>query len=62
MYIKRVSVKDFLTYAGTHELRGETELSQSINAFVGKNGSGKSSLLKAITFALTDKYSKQTKQ
>ena len=62
MFIKRVTVKDFLTYAGTQVLRDDTELSQSINAFIGKNGSGKSSLLKAITFILTDKYSGLTKQ
>ena len=55
-------MKDFLTYAGKHVLENETELSQSINAFVGENGSGKSSLLKAITFVLTDNYIGLTKQ
>lgn len=42
-------------------LQGNMSLSQSCNLIVGKNGCGKSSFLKAITYVLSDRYSKLTR-
>ena len=57
LFIKKVAVKDFLTYRDLAVLStDEGTLSQGTNVLVGKNGSGKSSLLKAIAFVLSEKY------
>lgn len=53
MYIKRVTVTGFKTY------RTETtldELTPHCNLILGKNGSGKSNLIDAVQFVLSDKY------
>lgn len=50
MYIKRISVCGFRTY------RSETvfDFTRGINCIVGFNGSGKSNILKALEFVLSD--------
>lgn len=53
MHIKRVVLRGFKTY------RTETvidTLTPACNLILGKNGSGKSNLLDAIQFVLTEKY------
>ena len=60
LFIKKVSIKDFMTYQ-EFNLAGNMTLSQSCNLIVGKNGCGKSSFLKAITYVLSDRYSKLTR-
>jgi len=54
MHIKSLTIRGFKTY------RQETvisDLSAHANMFLGKNGSGKSNLLDAVQFVLSDKYS-----
>ena len=58
LFIKKVAIKDFLTYK---DFTLDT-LSQKCNLVLGKNGSGKSSFLKAIIYVLSDRYSNWTKQ
>jgi len=53
LFIKKVAIKDFLTYRECSYLV-ENELSPSCNLILGKNGSGKSSLLRAIIYVLSD--------
>jgi structural maintenance of chromosome 3 (chondroitin sulfate proteoglycan 6) len=52
MYIKSVTVKGFKTYKEETTI----DLSPQSNLILGKNGSGKSNLLDAIQFVLSDKY------
>ena len=58
LFIKKVAIKDFLTYK---DFTLDT-FSQKCNLVLGKNGSGKSSFLKAIIYVLSDRYSNWTKQ
>lgn len=53
MHIKRVVVRGFKTYRTE---TGIDEFTPHCNLVLGKNGSGKSNLLDAISFVLTDKY------
>jgi structural maintenance of chromosome 3 (chondroitin sulfate proteoglycan 6) len=58
LFIKKVTIKDFLTYQDfTLDM-----LAPRCNLVLGKNGSGKSSFLKAIIYVLSDRYSNWTKQ
>ena len=43
-------------------MEGQSGLNKGCNLIVGKNGSGKSSFLKAIIYVLSDRYSDYTKQ
>ena len=55
LFIKQVDVKDFLTYRDMQGIAVEgAMLSPHLNILVGKNGFGKSSLLKAISFVLSE--------
>ena len=59
MHIKRVVIRGYKTY------RNETiidDFSPQCNLILGKNGSGKSNLLDAISFVLTDKYTSLTSE
>ena len=57
-----MAVKDFLTYRDMQVINVDGALSSGLNVLLGKNGSGKSSLLKAISYVLTDRFSSLTKQ
>jgi len=56
-------MKDFLTYEQYNSTKIDTlDLNKGFNLIVGKNGSGKSSYLKAISYVLTDQYNGLSKQ
>ena len=61
LFIKRVAIKDFLTYRDVQVINVDGNMSPGLNVLLGKNGSGKSSLLKAIAYVLTDRFSSLTK-
>ena len=61
LFLKKVVIKNFLTYPEC-KLFVEDQLSPSCNLILGKNGSGKSSFLKAIIFVLSDRLSNLSKQ
>ena len=54
-------MKDFLTYEKFGP-DSNLDLSPGFNLIIGKNGNGKSSLLKAISYVLTDQFNHCTKQ
>jgi structural maintenance of chromosome 3 (chondroitin sulfate proteoglycan 6) len=57
LFIKKVSIKNFLTYQEfVMEGEGNDGLNPGCNIILGKNGSGKSSFLKAIIYVLSDRY------
>jgi len=53
LHIKRVTIRGFKTYRQETVI---TDISPHVNIVLGKNGSGKSNLLDAIQFVLSDKY------
>lgn len=54
MYIKQLIIQGFKTYKDRTVI---DEFSSHVNIVLGKNGAGKSNLLDAIQFVLSDKYS-----
>ena len=60
MHIKNVAIEAFLSYEKLE--MAELKLDRGCNLILGKNGSGKSSFLQAIIFALSDKFKSMTKQ
>ena len=54
MYLKHINVKKFRTY---NDLQVLEEFSPSINLILGRNGSGKSNVIAAIAYVLTDYFS-----
>ena len=61
LFIKKVVMNDFLTFKKANFFK-DNEFSSGCNILLGKNGSGKSSLLKAIMFVMSDRYNNLTKQ
>jgi DNA repair exonuclease SbcCD ATPase subunit len=59
MHIKNVAIEAFLTYEKLE--MAELKLDKGCNLILGKNGSGKSSFLQAIIFALSDKFKSMNK-
>ena len=49
MHIKSVAIEGFLSYEKL-QMNGDLQLSQGCNLILGKNGSGKSNLLKGKHF------------
>lgn len=50
MWVKRFKVKNFSSFSDS----GWIDLDRSVNLFIGQNNSGKSALLKALNFPLTE--------
>ncbi|MGI0035863.1 MAG: AAA family ATPase, partial [Nitrososphaera sp.] len=53
--ITDIRLQDFISHRDTH-----LEFGKGITVFVGHNGSGKSSVIDAITFSLFGKHSRQS--
>ena len=60
MHSKNVTIEGFLTYEKLEMT--DLKLDQGCNLILGKNGSGKSSFLQAIIFALSDRFKSMSKQ
>jgi ABC-type polar amino acid transport system ATPase subunit len=54
MSINRVEIKDFLVFKGTFS----ADFDPGVNVFIGGNGTGKTTLLRALTFAVNEQGSK----
>ena len=55
--IRRVELTDFISHSDN-----TVELGSGLTVFVGHNGSGKSSVIDAITFALFGKHTRDSKK
>jgi exonuclease SbcC len=53
--IKDIQLKDFIAHRDT-----KLEFGKGVTIFVGHNGSGKSSIIDAITFALFGKHTRKS--
>jgi len=59
MHIKKLIIQGFKTYKDRTEIE---QFSPGHNVIVGRNGSGKSNILDAIQFVLSDKYGQMRKE
>src|SRR3990167_2590313 len=57
MFIKTLTIKNFRCFGKGTDERGTTiELNKGLSAFIGRNGSGKTSILEALNFLIGSDY------
>jgi DNA sulfur modification protein DndD len=59
MFIKKVTLQNFRTFYGHHEINFSTDEKKPVTIIIGENGAGKTNLLNAVYWAFTGDFTKQ---
>jgi DNA sulfur modification protein DndD len=59
MFIKKITLENFRTFYGHHEINFSTDETKPVTILIGDNGAGKTNLLNAVYWAFTGNFTKQ---
>ncbi|MDP3122401.1 AAA family ATPase [Polynucleobacter sp.] len=59
MFIKKITLENFRTFYGHHEINFSTDEEKPVTILIGDNGAGKTNLLNAVYWAFTGDFTKQ---
>lgn len=59
MFIKKITLENFRTFYGNHEINFSIDEKKPVTILIGDNGAGKTNLLNAVYWAFTGDFTKQ---